>query len=72
MKLARAACWIAAFSVAGFAMVKLAFAVVCWMSGHDLLEAMVGAVASVTFGAAIGIESFLWLRDWRARKVVSR
>jgi len=69
MNIARAACWIAIFSAAGFAVVKLAFAFVCWLSGHDLMEAMVGAVASVSFGAVIGIESFLWLRDWRIRKL---
>jgi hypothetical protein len=71
MKFVGAACWITIFSVAGFALVKLAFGVVCWLNGHDLVEAMVGAVESVIFGIAIGIESFLWLRDWRSRKVVS-
>ncbi|BCH62699.1 hypothetical protein RvVAT039_pl12530 (plasmid) [Agrobacterium vitis] len=47
---------------------KLTLAVVCWVTGHDLLEAIVGSVASIALGMAIGIETFLWLRDWRARK----
>ncbi|MUO87127.1 hypothetical protein [Agrobacterium vitis] len=70
MTLARAACWIAAFSAAGIGLMKLAFAFVCWAGGHNLLEASVGAVASVALGAGIGIESYLWLRDWRMRKLV--
>ena len=40
-----------------------------WAGGHDMLEASVGAVASVALGVGIGVESFLWLRDWCARKV---
>ncbi|TKT57429.1 hypothetical protein YA62_020795 [Agrobacterium sp. LC34] len=66
---ARAACWITLFSAAGFGLMKLAFAFVCWVGGHNLLEASVGAVASVALGVGIGIESFLWLRDWRMRKL---
>jgi hypothetical protein len=67
--LVRAACWIAVFSVAGFGLMKLLFAFVCWAGGHDTFEASVGAVASVALGLGIGLESFLWLRDWRMRKL---
>lgn len=59
---------IAVFSVAGFAVVRLAFALICWISGHDLFEAMVGLIAAATFGLAIGIEAYLWFKDWRSRK----
>ncbi|MGV1908558.1 MULTISPECIES: hypothetical protein [Agrobacterium] len=73
MKFASAASWIAVFSVAGYTVVKLTLAVVCWVTGHDLLEAIVGSVASIALGAAIGVESFLWLRDWlRGRSVLNR
>lgn len=69
MNLARAACCIAVLSAAGFGLMKLTFAFVCWTGGHNLLEASVGAVASVALGAGLGIESFLWLRDWRMRNL---
>lgn len=58
---------IAAFSLAGFALTKLAFEVICWIIGHDMLEATIGLVASVGFGGWIGVEAFLTLRDWRSR-----
>ena len=70
-KIACAASWIAVFSVAGYAVVKLTLAVVCWVTGHDFLEAIVGSVASIALGAAIGIESFMWFRDWRAKRLDS-
>ena len=71
MKFACAASCIAVFSVAGYTFVKLTLALVCWVTGHDLLEAIVGSIASIALGVAIGIETFLWLRDWRARKLGS-
>lgn len=72
INMARAAGWIAVLSGAGFVLVKLAFVLVCWVGGHDILEALVGAVAPIALGAAIGIESFLWLREWRATRTPSR
>lgn len=65
INLVRAACWIGVFSAARFGLMKLAFTFVCWAGGHNLLEASVGAVASVALGASIGIECFLWLRERR-------
>lgn len=60
---------IAALSLAGFLAVKLAFMVVCWIGGHDILEAMFGFVAPCAFGIAIGIEAYLWLKDWQSRPI---
>ncbi|CDZ51630.1 hypothetical protein [Neorhizobium galegae] len=57
--------WILAFSVAGFGIVKLAFMLVCVIGGHNLMEALFGLMASVVFGGVIGIESYLWFREWR-------
>ncbi|WP_312412345.1 hypothetical protein [Shinella sp.] len=61
----RAALWILAFSVVGFGIVKLAFMLVCVIGGHDLTEELFGFTASVVFGGLIGIESYLWFREWR-------
>lgn len=58
---------IIAFSLVGFVIVKLAFEIVCWVIGHDMFEATIGLVASVGFGVWIGVEAFLWLRDWRSQ-----
>lgn len=58
---------ILAFSLAGFVLIKLAFELVCWVAGHDSLEATIGLVASIGFGGWIGLEAFLSLRDWRSR-----
>lgn len=65
--LAKAACWITVFSAVAFAIVKFAFVLVCWIAGHDSLEAIIGTIAPIVFGALIGIEAFLWFSDWRAR-----
>ena len=70
VNLAQATCWIALFAAAGFTLVKLGFGLVCWIGGHDWTEALYGYVASVVFGVAIGLESFLWLREWRHEKVL--
>ena len=72
INIAGAACCIAVFSGAGFALVKFAFVLVCWIGGHDILEALVGAIAPIAYGAAIGIESYLWFSQWRARRAPSR
>jgi hypothetical protein len=62
---------IAAFSLAGFAIIRLLFAIVCRVTGHQSLADMVGVVASVTLGLAIGIEAHLQItrrgRDRRTR-----
>lgn len=65
---AKTACVIAVFCSGAFLFVKLAFAAVCWIGGHDSLEAMVGALASAAFGVLIGIEAFLWFRECRVAK----
>jgi hypothetical protein len=64
LKSVRAATWIALFCGAGFVFVRLAFALVCWVGGHNWTEALFGYVASIAFGAAIGIESYMWFREW--------
>lgn len=69
MNLARAACWIVVFSGMGIALMKFAFAVVCWIGGHDIFESMLGMIGSIGFGVAIGVESFLWFRDWRVERL---
>lgn len=66
--IARAVGWIVLFCGAGTLLVKLAFGLVCWIGGHDWIEALVGSVASVSFGGLIGIESYLWFRDWRLER----
>ncbi|CDM59858.1 hypothetical protein LPU83_pLPU83a_0017 (plasmid) [Rhizobium favelukesii] len=70
----RTASWIVLFSAIGFGFVKLGFAVVCWVGGHNLFEAMFGFTTPFILGAAIGIESLFWLRGRprRARSPVSR
>ena len=72
MKLARIVAWIAVFSAIGFALMKLAFALVCWIGGHDIFESMLGAVASIVLAPIIGIESFLRFREWRSGRRGSR
>lgn len=72
IKLARVAFWIAIFSAVGFAAMKLAFALVCWMSGHDIFESMLGALASIVLAPIIGIEFYLRFREWRSRRRSSR
>lgn len=72
INIAQAACGIAVFSAVGFMLVKLGFVLVCWIGGHDILEALLGAVVPIALGAAIGIESFLWFREWRAVRTQSR
>jgi len=67
VRIAKTLSLIAIFSVAGFALVRLAFAFVCWINGHDLFEAMVGLLAATAFGLAIGIEAHLSFKDWRWR-----
>jgi hypothetical protein len=62
---------IAAFSLAGFVSVKIAFAVVCWGIGHDSFEAIAGLVASIGLGGWIGIEAYLSFTSWRANRKVS-
>nr|CAD6630034.1 hypothetical protein RKHAN_04128 [Rhizobium sp. Khangiran2] len=59
--------WIAVFATASFAILKLIFGMVCWIAGHDPLETAVGAIAPVVFGILIGVEAYLWFKDWRAR-----
>lgn len=66
MKLARVVFWIAIFSAIGFALMKLAFALVCWIGGHDIFESMLGALASIVLAPIIGIEFFLRFRDWQS------
>jgi hypothetical protein len=58
---------IVTFSLAGFVLIKLAFKLVCWVAGHNSLEAMIGLVASIGFGGWIGLEGYYSLKDWRAR-----
>lgn len=62
---------IAAFSLGGFLVVRVIFELVCWTSGHDALENMIGLVASIGFGGWIGVEAYLWFQDWRWRKNAS-
>ncbi|CAN7740527.1 hypothetical protein [Neorhizobium sp. LjRoot104] len=47
------------------------FELVCWTAGHDTLETMISLVASIGFGGWIGIEAYLWFKDWRWRKRAS-
>jgi hypothetical protein len=53
-------------------LMKLAFALVCWIGGHDIFESMLGAVASIVLAPIIGIESFLRFREWRSGRRGSR
>ncbi|GEM_PF-1543037 len=64
-RLVKAVFWIAFFAAVGFALVKLSFELVCWISGHDMVEATVGLLASLFFGTLFGIEFFLRFRDWQ-------
>ncbi|MCR5942699.1 hypothetical protein FG152_18040 [Ochrobactrum sp. XJ1] len=57
-----------AFSLVGFGLIKLVFTFVCWGIGHDGFEAMIGMIASIGFGAWIGIEAYLSLKDWRSHR----
>lgn len=45
---------------------KLLFAAVCWIAGHDPVEAAVGLIAPIVFGGLIGLEAYLWFNTWRA------
>ncbi|WP_312405401.1 hypothetical protein [Rhizobium sp.] len=67
IRLLKASGLIIVFSLMGFILIKLAFALVCWVIGHDMVEATIGLVASIGFGGWIGLEAFLSLRDWRSR-----
>ena len=71
-RIGAAAAWLAVFMVASFAIMKLVFAAVCWIAGHDPVEAAVGAIAPIVFGGLIGIEAYLWFRDWRTGMVRER
>lgn len=68
LNLAKATCGIAVSSVIGFILMKLAFAAVCWINGHDMFESLLGMIGSIGFGMAIGVESYLWFRDWRMQR----
>lgn len=59
---------VALLSLAGFVVVRLIFEGVCWIMGHDMLAAVTGLVASIGFGGWIGIEAYLWIREWRDRR----
>lgn len=61
-----AAGWIAVFTTASFTVLKLLFGAVCWVAGHDPVEAAVGLIAPVVFGGLIGLEAYLWFKNWRA------
>lgn len=66
-RIGAAAAWIAVFATASFAILKLLFGTVCWVAGHDAVEAAAGAIVPVVFGVLIGVEAYLWFKDWRAR-----
>ncbi len=68
-RLLNALALITMLSFAGYVVVRLAFMAVCWIGGHDIFEAMVGLIAPVAFGIAIGIEGYLWLRDIRSHPI---
>ena len=57
--------WTALFSAAAFVPLKLAFLFVCWIGGHDDVEAMAGLLAPAVFGIGFGIEGYLWFRERR-------
>lgn len=64
-RIGAAAGWIAVFTTASYAILRLLFGVVCWIAGHDPVEETAGTIAPVVFGALIGIEAYLWFKDWR-------
>lgn len=70
-RLCKALALITVFSLVGFVVVRVIFELVCWTAGHDTLETMISLVASIGFGGWIGIEAYLWFKDWRWRKRAS-
>ncbi|PZU85463.1 MAG: hypothetical protein DI528_11890 [Shinella sp.] len=62
--LTRTACWVAVFLTGGVLLVKLVFMLVCWIGGHNLFEALFGMTTPIILGTVIGIEAFLWFREW--------
>lgn len=65
MRLIKAFALISGFVIAGFLAVKLVFVAICRFGGHYTLEDLVGFTTPLVLGTAIGIETFLWFREWR-------
>lgn len=65
-RLARTAALLIGFSAIGFAALSVAFRGVCWIGGHNEMEAIWGATASVILSLAVGTEALL---TWRSRNI---